>query len=166
MEFSNFRPMNDQNQPAKSREDVSGIFMFPDQICFPMYASSRMITRLYKPLLDELDITYPQYLVLLVLWNEKKLSISELGQRLFLNTNTLTPLIKKMKDKGLIKKQRSRADERTVFVQLTEKGVQLEEQAAPIPKALLDSLRMSTEDIEAIRDIMWRFLGNFAGQTD
>lgn len=133
----------------------------PDQVCFPLYASSRMITRLYQPLLEDLDLTYPQYLVLLVLWDHKKLSVSELGAKLFLNTNTLTPLIRKMKEKKLLVKQRSNQDERTVFITLTEKGKDLQEKASHIPKALIKSLQMSTEDLENIRDIMWRFLDNF-----
>ncbi|MBI1306781.1 MAG: MarR family transcriptional regulator [Bacteroidetes bacterium] len=145
----------------KEEASKKRIHLLPEQICFPMYASSRMITRLYQPLLEKLDITYPQYLVLMVLWHEEKLSITELGQRLFLNTNTLTPLIKKMKEKNLIKKQRSRSDERSVFVQLTEKGKALEEQASHVPDALLDSLKMSNEDIDTIRRIMWKFLSNF-----
>lgn len=135
--------------------------MLPEQVCFPMYASSRMITRLYQPLLEKFDLTYPQYLVMLVLWQEEKLSVTELGQRLFLNTNTLTPLIKKMKDKNLLKKQRSRKDERTVFIQLSEKGLSLKEAAQEIPKALMESINMTNEEVETIRRIMWKFLEGF-----
>jgi len=105
--------------------EKSELFL-PEQICFPLYASSRMITRLYKPLLEELELTYPQYLVLMVLWQEEQLSVSELGKRLYLNTNTLTPLIKKMKDKGLVKKTRSDEDERTVFITITPKAKDLQ----------------------------------------
>lgn len=141
------------------KED-SHLFL-PEQVCFPLYASSRMITRLYQPLLEELDLTYPQYLVMLVLWQEGKLTVSELGKRLFLNTNTLTPLIKKMKEKKLLTKQRSNKDERAVFITLTEKGKSLQEGARHIPKTLVKSLNMSTEDLESIRDVMWRFLANF-----
>ncbi len=137
------------------------LLLLPDQVCFPMYASSRMITRLYKPLLEQFDLTYPQYLVLLVLWQEEKLSISELGQKLFLNTNTLTPLIKKMKDKDLIRKRRSREDERTVFVQLTKKGKELKDRAKSVPSELIASLNMTDKDIETIRNIMWKFLDGF-----
>ena len=105
-----------------------------------MYASSRMITRLYKPLLEKFDLTYPQYLVLMVLWHEEKLSISELGQKLYLGTNTLTPLIKKMNEKKLIRKKRSREDERTVYVQLTEKGKKIEEMVELLFHRHLESL--------------------------
>lgn len=141
-------------------EENSNLFL-PEQVCFPLYASSRMITRLYQPLLEAFELTYPQYLVLLVLWQHKKLSVTELGNKLFLNTNTLTPLIRKMKEKKLLTKQRSNKDERTVFIALTKKGQELEEQAKGVPKALIKSLDMSSDDLENIRAIMWRFLDNF-----
>ena len=140
--------------------EKSELFL-PEQICFPLYASSRMITRLYKPLLEELELTYPQYLVLMVLWQEEQLSVSELGKRLYLNTNTLTPLIKKMKDNGLVKKTRSDEDERTVFITITPKAKDLRKKAKTVPSELLQSLQMSEEDIETVREIMWRFLSNF-----
>lgn len=120
-----------------------------------------MITRLYQPLLEAFEITYPQYLVMLVLWQHKKLSVTELGSKLFLKTNTLTPLIRKMKEKKLLTKQRSNKDERTVFVSLTTKGQELEEKAKDVPKELIKSLNMSSKDLEDIRAIMWRFLDNF-----
>lgn len=154
--------MPDKKQPL----DNSPTPLLPDQVCFPLYASSRMITRLYQPLLDELELTYPQYLVMLVLWQEEKITVSELGNQLYLNTNTLTPLIKKMKEKGLVKKQRSNQDERTVFIKLTDKGSALQEQAKNIPSALIKSLNMSHEDLENIRDIMWRFLDGFSEITN
>ncbi|MFT5724522.1 MAG: DNA-binding MarR family transcriptional regulator [Bacteroidia bacterium] len=140
-------------------EEKSNLFL-PEQVCFPLYASSRMITRLYQPLLEEFDLTYPQYLVLLVLWQHKKLSVTELGTKLFLNTNTLTPLIRKMKEKKLLTKQRSSKDERTVYIALTPKGEALQDVAKGVPKALIKSLNMSSEDLESIRAIMWRFLDN------
>ena len=139
---------------------INDLFL-PDQVCFPLYASSRMITRLYQPLLDEIGLTYTQYLVMLALWEEDKLSIGELGNRLFLNTNTLTPLIKKLKEKDLVDKTRSASDERTVFISLSKKGKALQAKAKHIPKALIESLNMSDDDVAAIRDIMWRFLRNF-----
>jgi DNA-binding MarR family transcriptional regulator len=142
--------------------ETSKLFL-PDQVCFPMYASSRMITRLYQPLLEEFDLTYPQYLVMLVLWQEKKLSVSELCQRLYLKTNTLTPLLKKMKVKQLIKKQRSKEDERTVHIVLTDKGKALEEAAKNVPAQLIASLNMSDKDIEQMRSLMWKFLDGVGG---
>ena len=132
-----------------------------DQLCFPIYASSRMVTRMYQPLLKKVDLTYPQYLVMLVLWEDERLSVSQLGKKLFLNTNTLTPLIKTMKEKNLVLKERSRTDERTVFIQLTGKGKLLQEQAESIPLALFSSLNMSQEEFLQMRKLMWKFLDGF-----
>ena len=117
-----------------------------NQICFPIYSVSRLITRAYKPYLEKLGITYPQYLVLLVLWEENSLSVNKIGQKLLLNTNTLSPLIKRMEKNELLTRTRSRDDERTVLVSLTEKGRSLQEQASTIPQDLLNTLL--NDDVE------------------
>ncbi len=132
-----------------------------DQLCFPIYATSRMVTRMYQPLLKKVDLTYPQYLVMLVLWEEEKLSVSQLGKKLYLNTNTLTPLLKKMKEKNLVLKERSSTDERTVFIQLTDKGKLLQKRAESIPLALFSSLNMSQDEFQQMRKLMWKFLDGF-----
>lgn len=137
--------------------------LLKEQLCFPIYATSRMVTRLYQPWLDELSLTYPQYLVMLVLWEEEKLSISQLGKRLYLNTNTLTPLLKKMKDKKLVEKERSSEDERTVYIELTEKGRELKKKAEAIPAALVEAIDMSAEELQQMRKLMWKFLDRFDG---
>lgn len=134
------------------------------QLCFPMYATSRLITRLYQPLLEKLSLTYPQYLVMLVLWEEEKASISHLGSRLFLKTNTLTPLLKKMKDKGFISKERATEDERTVYIQLTEIGKTLKQQAELIPLNLLKEINLPLDELEQMRNLMWKFLESFDDQ--
>lgn len=108
-----------------------------NQLCFPLYAASRMLTRLYTPLLQELDITYPQYLVLLVLWEWGESTVSEITQKIHLETNTVTPLLKRLEQKGILKRTRSKKDERIVNVSLTEKGRQLELQACSIPEKLV-----------------------------
>lgn len=131
------------------------------QLCFPIYATSRMITRLYQPLLDKLQLTYPQYLVLLVLWEQKNLTVSSIGEKLFLNSNTLTPLIKKMVEKGLLKKERSTTDERTVHINLTEKGKELQHEAQNIPLELANNLNMPLDELETMHQLMWKFLGSF-----
>ena len=117
-----------------------------NQICFPIYSVSRLITRAYKPYLEKLGITYPQYLVLLVLWEENSLSVNKIGQKLLLNTNTLSPLIKRMEKNELLTRTRSRDDERTVLVSLTEKARSLQEQASTIPQDLLNTLL--NDDVE------------------
>ncbi|MCB7480542.1 MarR family winged helix-turn-helix transcriptional regulator [Christiangramia sediminis] len=117
-----------------------------NQICFPIYSVSRLITRAYKPYLEKLDLTYPQYLVLLVLWEENSLSVNKIGQKLLLNTNTLSPLIKRMEKNELLTRNRSKDDERTVLVSLTEKGLSLKDKASSIPQDLLNILL--NQDVE------------------
>lgn len=101
-----------------------------NQICFSLYATTREMTKLYRPLLAELNITYPQYLVLLALWETSPLSVKELGERLYLDSGTLTPMLKRMEKEHLIERYRSKEDERRVLVGLTDKGRQAEEKLA------------------------------------
>jgi DNA-binding MarR family transcriptional regulator len=107
------------------------------QLCFSIYACSREIIGLYRPLLDDLGITYPQYLVLLVLWEQKECTVKELGNRLYLDSGTLTPMLKRMENNGLVKRFRSQQDERVVLISLTEKGESLKERAYCIPEEFL-----------------------------
>lgn len=111
-----------------------------NQLCFPLYAASRLVTREYQPHLDEMEITYPQYLVLLVLWENDNLTVNEISSILILNTNTITPLLKRMETQGLVTRLRSKDDERVVVVSLTEKGEQLKKKAAKIPENIIDRL--------------------------
>lgn len=111
------------------------------QLCFPLYALSRLVTREYQPHFDVLGITYPQYLVLLVLWEEKDgMTVVDIADRLLLGTNTVTPLLKRMEKERLIRRHRSKRDERKVVVSLTPQGRELREQAAAIPLALGEKL--------------------------
>ncbi len=126
-----------------------------NQLCFPFYAASRLITREYQPFLDKLGITYPQYLTLLILWEEDGKAVNDIAKKLLLNTNTITPLLKRMEKQGLIKRERSGTDERKVLVHLTEAGAQMKEEAASIPqelaKRLLDS-NMEVNDLIKLKD--------------
>tara|TARA_R110000796_G_scaffold43619_2_gene107103 strand:- start:1190 stop:1636 length:447 start_codon:yes stop_codon:yes gene_type:complete len=108
-----------------------------NQICFPIYSVSRLITKAYKPYLEKMGITYPQYLVLMVLWENNSIPINQISEKLLLNTNTLSPLLKRMEKMELLKRSRSSKDERSVIIQLTEKGKIMQIQALPIPKELL-----------------------------
>lgn len=107
-----------------------------NQVCFPLYAASRLITREYQPYLDNMGITYPQYLVLLVLWERDGITVNEIAQKLILNTNTITPLLKRMESLGILSRHRSETDERKVMVCLTEKGRAMKSTAAGIPAEL------------------------------
>lgn len=114
-----------------------------NQLCFPVYAASRLIIREYQPFLDRLGITYPQYLVLMVLWEHNNLPVNDIAKKLILNTNTITPLLKRMEQQGLISRNRSGEDERKVLVQLTEQGKLLQEKASLIPEELVKRLSAS-----------------------
>lgn len=118
-----------------------------NQLCFPVYAASRLIIREYQPHLDELNITYPQYLVLLVLWENEQLPVNDIAKKLILNTNTITPLLKRMEQQGLILRKRSEVDERKVLVHLTDEGQSLREKAAKIPQELSQRL-LANDEIE------------------
>lgn len=122
-----------------------------NQVCFPIYSVSRLLTKAYKPHLDTMGITYPQYLVLMVLWENDAITVNEITKKLYLNTNTVSPLLKRMEKLELIKRNRSKEDERSVLICLSSKGVELREQAKPIPETLLKTL--ITEDIK-VPDIM------------
>lgn len=121
-----------------------------NQLCFPVYAASRLIIREYQPHLDRLGITYPQYLVLMVLWEEDNLTVNDIARKLILNTNTITPLLKRMEQQGIVERKRSDEDERKVLVQLTTKGSELQEEAARIPESLVGRLANSELDLDEL----------------
>ncbi|HYQ56046.1 MAG TPA: MarR family transcriptional regulator [Draconibacterium sp.] len=132
-----------------------------NQLCFPIYAASRLITRTYQPMLDELGITYPQYLVLMVLWEHDSMPVNKIAKKLILNTNTITPLLKRMEIQGIVKRTRSDEDERKVTVSLTDKGKQLRTLAVEIPEKLvakLDTAKISVEELIDLRDKLNRLI--------
>lgn len=122
-----------------------------NQICFPMYVASRMITRAYQPLLDEMGITYPQYLVLMTLWEKDEQTVNEIATTLYLNTNTITPLLKRMEKGGIVARTRSKQDERKVMITLTNEGKALKEKAYCIPEAILNSTGLSPENLGSLK---------------
>lgn len=135
--------------------------LLQNQICFPLYVASRLTTQLYTPLLKTLDITYPQYLVLLVLWEKKQCSVSEISHLLYLESNTLTPLLKRLEQKKLIARKRSEADERSVIISLTPDGAQLQEQALCIPEKILSAFQdpsMSREQVLDFQRILQKMI--------
>lgn len=111
-----------------------------NQLCFPVYAASRLIIREYQPFLDELEITYPQYITLMVLWEKDGISVNDITNKLILNTNTVTPLLKRLEEQGFITRKKSETDERKVIIDLTEKGHELKLKAASIPERLVASV--------------------------
>ena len=128
------------------------------QLCFALYTASNLTTRLYRPLLEPLGITYPQYLVLLALWERAPRTVGELGQALGLDRGTLTPLLKRMEANGLVSRRRDSADERRVLVHLTDAGAALRERAAPVPEALRCRLPLALDEAAELRDALQRLV--------
>lgn len=125
-----------------------------NQLCFPLYAASRLVIQAYQPHLDKLGITYPQYLVLMVLWEKDGINVNEIASQLFLNTNTVTPVLKRMEAQGIVSRQRSEVDERKVIVTLTPKGKGLQVEAASIPEKLSADLvadNLNMEDLQQLK---------------
>jgi len=118
-----------------------------DFLCFAIYATGHAFTRVYKPLLDALGLTYPQYLVMVSLWAEDGLTVGQIGERLILETSTLTPLLKRMETAGLLRRTRDSADERVVRITLTPQGRALQAQADAVPECILDATGMKLEDL-------------------
>ena len=125
-----------------------------NQLCFPIYAVSNMITRKYKPLLDELDLTYTQYIVMMVLWEEKEVNEKFLCDTLFLKSNTVTPLLKKLSDKGYIIKEKNKGDERNLVITLTEEGEKLKDKALGVPYAIAKEYCLTEEQSAALYRIL------------
>ena len=133
-----------------------------DQICFPLYALTRKVTGHYQPLLEQLDLTYPQYLVMLLLWETDHMNVKELGCRLQLDSGTLTPMLKRLEEKDVLTRNRSRADERMVEISLTEKGKEMKKQAIDIPGKLRCSLDVEDADLIQLRALLVKVLGKIA----
>ncbi|MDP5273186.1 MarR family winged helix-turn-helix transcriptional regulator [Chengkuizengella axinellae] len=119
-----------------------------NQLCFSIYALSKEFTKLYNLFLKDMNVTYPQYLVLLVLWEKNKLTVKQLGENLLLDSGTLTPLLKRMEDADIVKRERSKEDERKVLVSLTSKGMEMREKAEKIPVCLAEKLGLSPEQFQ------------------
>jgi DNA-binding MarR family transcriptional regulator len=122
-----------------------------NQICFAVYSTAHAFNRVYKPLLDRLGLTYPQYLVMLVLWERDDVPLKDIGERLFLDSGTLTPLLKRMETADLIKRTRNTADERQVLIALTPKGLALKEKARAVPEGILASSACSLGELSRIK---------------
>lgn len=130
-----------------------------NQVCFPLYACSRETIKKYKPQLDPLEITYTQYIVLLVLWERKTINTKELGNMLFLDSGTLTPLLKKMEQKGLLTRKRDPEDERNLIVTITENGLDLREAAKKIPYNMMNCINLNQEESLQLYRLLYKLLG-------
>lgn len=154
-----------QRQSKKTASETLGAesLLLDNQLCFALYSASLTMTKIYKPLLQELGLTYPQYLVLLTLWERDDVTVSTLGERLFLDSGTLTPLLKRLEAAGLLSRQRALEDERQVIVSLTEAGWQLRQQAQTIPQEIGCSVGCSIAEVRALTAELQRLRAAMAG---
>ncbi|MDR3595187.1 MarR family transcriptional regulator [Clostridium sp.] len=123
-----------------------------NQVCFSLYAASREIIKLYKPVLDKFNLTYTQYIAMLVLWEDEKSTVKDIGKRLHLDSGTLTPLLKKIENMGLIKRYRDVNDDRVVIVELTEAGKLLKDDITEVPREMVCKINMSKEDLLELKE--------------
>lgn len=150
---------------AQSAPGAYDALKLKNQLCFPLYACARQVVKAYTPLLSELDLSYTQYITMMVLWEEGCVNVKEVGRRLFLDSGTLTPVLKSLEAKGFISRSRSRRDERVLLVEPTEAGWQLREKALSVPAQLISSscLPLSAEQAGQLSAILWQILE--AGET-
>ncbi len=139
-----------------TNEETEGSLLLDDQLCFALYAAQRAVTSAYRPLLDELGLTYPQYLVLLVLWERGETTVKELAAALRLDYGTVSPLLKRLESVGLVRRERAAHDERSVLVACTEAGEELRERAAGVPGALLAATGLAAPEVARLREELWR----------
>lgn len=130
-----------------------------NQICFPLYACSKEIIRRYKPFLDRVDLTYTQYITMMALWENEKMNVRELGQCLFLDSGTLTPVLKKLESKGFIVRSRSKEDERNLIVTVTEKGWELRDEALSIPEDMSSCVSLNPKEASELYRLLYKVLG-------
>lgn len=136
------------------------------QVCFSLYSAANAMVRAYRPLLDKLDLTYPQYLVMLVLWEEQGISVKTLGDKLFLDSGTLTPLLKRLESKGLVRRGRSESDERVRVLDLTPEGIALKSQASDIPHLMRCKVGGELSELKALKALCDKALKQLHASVD
>ncbi len=139
---------------------MSNLLKLQNQVCFPVYSLAKEIVSRYRPFLEELDVTYPQYLVLLVLWEHRQQTVSQIGEKLHLDSGTLTPLLKRMEQKKLVARVRDIDDERVVNILLTPEGCELEKKARTVPEKLVENMQVSTEELLLLKNVIETILSN------
>lgn len=132
------------------------------QLCFPLYACSKEIIRKYKPFLDKFDLTYTQYITMMALWENESMNVRELGLVLFLDSGTLTPVLKKLESKGYLERKRSKEDERNLIVTVTEKGWKLRKEALSIPESMSSCVNLEPEEASELYRLLYKVLGTQA----
>ena len=137
-----------------------------NQLCFPLYAASREVIKRYRPYLDALNLTYTQYIAMMVLWEEKKINAKELGNRLFLDSGTLTPVLKSMESKGFLTRYRCREDERILMVEITEAGEALKHRAVEIPEKIASCVHLEWEEATEMYRLLYKVLHQISDITE
>ncbi len=140
-------------------EEKYNALLLDHQLCFPLYACARETIKLYKPFLDELDLTYTQYITMMVLWENRSMTVKELGSHLYLDSGTLTPLLKKLEAKGLLTRSRSNKDERNLIVTVTEEGMALRDNALFVPQEMAKCVSLPPEEAGFLYRILYKILG-------
>ncbi len=138
--------------------DQFDVLKIENQLCFPLYACAKEVVRKYTPYLDKIGLTYTQYITMMVLWEYGQMNVKELGKRLYLDSGTLSPLLKKLENKGLISRMRSKTDERQMTVEPTDRGMELREQAVEIPAAVGACIDLSQEEIATMYQLLYKVL--------
>ncbi|MCR5670933.1 MAG: MarR family transcriptional regulator [Butyrivibrio sp.] len=143
-----------------ANEDKYNSLKLENQLCFPLYACSKEIIRRYKPYLDDIDLTYTQYIAMMVLWDLKSVNVKTLGENLYLDSGTLTPVLKKLEAKGYITRERSSKDERNLVVTITKEGEALKEKAVNIPAEVGSCVKLSAEEAKLLYGLLYKIIGN------
>lgn len=131
-----------------------------NQLCFPLYACAKGVVKKYKPYLDKLDLTYTQYITMMIMWDKKQINVKSLGECLYLDSGTLTPLLKRLETKGYITRERSSDDERNLIVSITEKGENLKQEAVGIPKSLSGCVDLTAEEAVQLYTLLYKILSS------
>ena len=142
-------------------EEMYSCLKLENQLCFPLYACAKEVVRSYKPFLDELDLTYTQYITMLVLWEKKQMNVKEIGKCLYLDSGTLTPLLKKLEAKGYIERHRSKEDERNLLIKITKDGEALKEKAMEVPSKMAKCLELNEKDAKELYSLLYKLLDKF-----
>ena len=142
--------------------DKYDVLKLENQICFPLYVCSKEIVKAYTPYLDELDLTYTQYIAMMVMWEHKELRVKEIGKYLFLDSSTLTPLLKRLEEKGYVSRKRSSEDERDLIVTITDSGEALKEKAVTVPERLGACVSLDPGKAQALYALLYEVIGNLA----
>ncbi|WP_298703348.1 MarR family winged helix-turn-helix transcriptional regulator [uncultured Veillonella sp.] len=149
--------MND----TTNRDDLA----LRNQLCFPLYACAKEIVRAYQTLLDPVNLTYTQYIVMMVMWEHKEMNVKSLGEYLYLDSGTLTPLLRKMETKGFLTRTRSKEDERTVIISLTKEGEALREKVAHVPTEMANIIEITEEEYQVMYKLLYKMLARLTGRA-